>query len=95
MKLIYTGDFERLKDFGFEFESVLKVYYKMIIPKKWKFLFFNTMPKARVINITKRKEIITKKMVNWLDWDDCETLKNDIKDLIQAGLVKKEEELND
>ena len=28
MKLIYTGDFERLKDFGFEFESVLKIYYK-------------------------------------------------------------------
>ena len=58
-------------------------------------MFFNTMPKARIINITKNKKIITKKMVNWLDWEDCETLKNDIKDLIQAGLIKKEEELND
>lgn len=24
MKLIYTGDFERLKDFGYDYESVLE-----------------------------------------------------------------------
>ena len=94
MKLIYTGDFERLKDFGYDYESVLEVYYKMIIPQKWKIPLFNEMSKARVINIAKDKKIITKKMDNWLDWNERETLKKDVKDLIQAGLVRKEENEN-
>ena len=36
MKLIYTGDFERLKDFGFEYDEYIEGYVKSIYSSKTK-----------------------------------------------------------
>lgn len=74
MKLIYTGDFERLKDFGFE----------------------PTMKNQQLIYVLKNKYFIdvveinvkTREIVNLGDRYGNVVL----YDLIQAGLVKKEEE---
>ena len=92
LKIKDSVDLKELEKYGYEYESILEVYYKMIIPHKWKIIFFDYMPKARTITITKERKIITKKMDNWLDWNECETNKKDIKDLIKADLVEKVED---
>lgn len=89
LKIKDNVDLKELEKFGFEYEPVLKVYYKMIIPKKWSIFLFNSYPKARVINILENKSIVTKKMADWLDWNECKTNFKDIKDLIKADLVEK------
>ena len=89
LKIKDNVDLKELENYGFEYESILEVYYKMIIPHKWKIIFFNSLPKARTITITKEREIITKRMDYWLDWNECRTNEKDIKDLIKDGLVEK------
>lgn len=89
LKIKDNVDLEELEKYGFEYESVLEVYYKMIIPKKYLIFLFNYQPKARVITITKERKIVTKKMDNWLDWNECRTDEKDIKKLIKDGLVEK------
>lgn len=85
-------DLKELEKYGYEYESILGVYYKMIIPYKLLIFLFNYVPKPRTITITKEKEIITKKMSGLLDWNICNTNEKDIKDLIKADLVEKVEE---
>jgi len=79
---------EELEKYGYEYESILKVYYKMIIRKKSLFFLFDMRPDARVITINEEREIITQKMRYWLDWNVCKTDEKDIKDLIKAGFVE-------
>lgn len=77
MKLIYTGDFERLKDFGF-----VKDKYNVIY----------TYNQNRFTGV--RIEIETKRIGLYNSADiivEKETLCV-LYDLIQAGLVRKEEE---
>ena len=80
MKLIYTGDFERLKDFGFEYDefNLATCNYKY-----WQYVPVNSIG---VVQIDIKSRII---FMN-------DNIKQDglikIYDLIQAGLVKKEEE---
>ena len=75
MKLIYTGDFERLKDFGFEIDF-----------REW-FRFRDEETGVYVYVMPVSKE---------LKWSVSVTERTGIPtivfDLIQAGLVKKEEE---
>lgn len=92
MKLIYTGDFERLKDFGFEVgEDYL--YEKMHVDS-----YYNGSKSVVVDENTKEIYIIcynfsydesnmSKKVINKISY-----VKKYIKDLIQAGFVRKEEE---
>ena len=92
MELIYTGDFERLKDFGFEVgEDYL--YEKMQVDS-----YYNGSKSVVVDENTKEIYIVcynfsydesnmSKKVINKTSY-----VKKYIKDLIQAGLVKKEEE---
>lgn len=92
MKLIYTGDLERLKDFGFEVgEDYL--YEKMQVDS-----YYNGSKSVVVDENTKEIYIVcynfsydesnmSKKVINKTSY-----VKKYIKDLIQAGLVKKEEE---
>lgn len=89
LKIRDDVDLKELEKYGFEYERILEVYYKMIIPKKYLIFLFNYRPKARVITITKEREIITKKMDNWLDWNICKTDEKDIKKLIKDGLIEK------
>lgn len=84
-------DLKELEKFGFEYNNILNVYYKMKIPHKLLIFLFGYRPKARVITISKNKKIITKKMLDWLDWNICKTKETDIKDLIKADLVEKVE----
>lgn len=81
MKLIYTGDFERLKDFGFEFfeNGCGTTGYS----------FFDK-DKGYVIIVEKDREDYNK-------YGDERKIPKNIPhdllyDLIKAGLVKKEEE---
>jgi hypothetical protein len=92
LKICDGVDLKELEKFGFEYESILKVYYKMIISNKTSIFLFNKLPKAKVISITKKGEIITRKMEYWLEWNICKTDEKDIKDLIKAGLVEKVDE---
>ena len=92
LKIREDVDLKELEKYGFEYESILEVYYKMIITHKWKIIFFNFIPKARTITITKEREIITKRMDYLLDWNECRTNEKDIKDLIKDGLVEKVQE---
>lgn len=75
MKLIYTGDFEKLKDFGFEVDY-----------REW-FQFKDTETNTYVYITPVSREI---------KWSYYMTLITDVStiiyDLIQGGLVKKEEE---
>lgn len=92
MKLIYTGDFERLKDFGFEVgEDYL--YEKMHVDS-----YYNGSKSVVVDENTKEIYIVCynfsydesnmpKKVINKTSY-----VKKYIKDLIQAGLVRNEEE---
>lgn len=94
MKLIYTGEFERLKDFGFEVgEDYL--YEKMHVDS-----YYNGSKSVVVDENTKEIYIVcynfsydesnmSKKIINQTSY-----VKKYIKDLIQAGLVKKEEKSN-
>ncbi len=91
LKIKDDVDLKELEKYGYEYESILEVYYKMIIPHKWKTILFNTVPQAITITINKEREIITKRMKHWLDWNECRTDKKDIKDLLKAGLVEKVE----
>ena len=81
MKLIYTGDFERLKEFGFEFfENGCGTTGYSLFDKN----------KGFVNIIEKDKEFYNK-------YDDEKTIPKNIPlellyDLIQAGLVRKEKE---
>ena len=80
MKLIYTGDFERLKDFGFEYDECVCDEFT------YKYYAYKPRYGIEVIQIDTTSRII------YL----CDNYKNEglikIYDLIQAGLVKKEEE---
>ena len=89
LKIKDNVDLKELEKFGFEYEHILQIYYKLIIPHKLKILIFNYIPKARVIIVEKDKKIIAKRMDYWLDWNECEINKKDIKDLIKADLVEK------
>ena len=80
-------DMKELEKYGYEYESVLEVYYKMIIPHKWSIFLFDAMPKAKVITIQKYGKVVTKKMAYWLDWNECNTNPKDVKDLIKANLL--------
>lgn len=91
LKIKDNVDLKELEKYGFEYESILKVYYKVIISKRDLFFLFRTLPNARVVIINEEKEIITKKMRYWLDWNVCQTNEKDIKDLIKDGLVEKVE----
>ena len=92
LKIKDNVDLKELEKFGYEYENVLDVYYKMIIPHKLLIFLFEYQPKARVITITKNRKIITKKMQYWLDWNICKTNEKDIRDLKKADLVEKVEE---
>ena len=74
MKPIYTGDFERLKDFGFKKDKFLGYLLLENKNDNWDKVIVAINEKTRVINI----------YVN--------NTPDEINDLIQAGLVKKEEE---
>ena len=81
MKLIYTGDFERLKEFGFEYDSNLSDNLEEVYSVKEKY----------------QKLCILKNDGTMFLYEPYNSnvfiLKNTILyDLIQAGLVKKEEE---
>ena len=81
MKLIYTGDFERLKDFGFEYDSNLSDNLEEVYSVKQKY----------------QKLCISKSDGTIFLFEPYNSnafiLKSTILyDLIQAGLVKKEEE---
>lgn len=79
MKLIYTGDFEKLKDFGFEKKLT---HYGLHIDKNYYTIYVNVHLDDKTITIRN----------DYYDNDfECE-LPSVIYDLIQAGLVKKEEE---
>ena len=82
MELIYTGDFERLKDFGFEVDE----YNNKICNFKYNYYKYKPINSIDVIQIDTRTRIIYM----------CDNSRQDglikIYDLIQAGLVKKEEE---
>ena len=75
MKLIYTGDFERLKEFGFRDEQEL---YNM------NFYYSYKGPGSKICIGKSTGKIWTEGTL------DRELIK--IYDLIQTGLVKKEEE---
>ena len=92
LKIKNEIDLKELEKYGFEYENILQVYYKLIIPHKLKILIFNYIPKARVITVEKDKKIITRRMDYWLNWNECEINKKDIKDLIKADLVEKIED---
>ena len=89
LKIKDNVDLRELEKFGYIYESMLDIYYKVIIPQKKIILIFDITPKARTITITKEREIITREMTYWLDWNKCITNKKDIKDLIKANLVEK------
>lgn len=80
MKLIYTGDFERLKDFGFELDG----YNNRIYNYTYNYYKYKPINSIDVIQIDTRTRIIYM----------CDNSKQDglikIYDLIQAGLVRKE-----
>lgn len=74
MKLIYTGDFERLKEFGFKKD---KFFGYLLLENKnnnWDKIIAEINEKTRVIKF------------------DINNTPDEINDLIQAGLIKKEEE---
>ena len=75
MKLIYTGDFERLKEFGFRDEQELC---------NMNFYYFYKGQGSKICIGKSTGKIWTEGTL------DRELIK--IYDLIQAGLVKKEEE---
>ena len=77
MKLIYTGDFERLKEFGFEEE---KTYYSYGYENRELWVSIDKTTKQIEMNEPFR------------DVDGEENNIVILYDLIQAGLVKKEEE---
>ncbi len=80
MKLIYTGDFERLKDFDFKKEAE-KCYYYL---KRKDFEIFIWVVKGYDY---KPRHI-------YIEVEDYSMILSDfgiLYDLIQAGLVKKEE----
>ena len=89
LKIRDDVDLKELEKYGYEYESILKVYYKMIIRKKMLFFLFDMRPDARVITINEERKIISRKMRYWLDWNICKTNEKDIKDLIKDGLVEK------
>lgn len=78
MKLIYTGDFERLKEFGFEYNEVDCDEFT------YKYYAYKPRYAIEVIQID-----ITSRIIYLCDNDKNEGLIK-IYDLIQAGLVKKE-----
>ena len=78
MKLIYTGDFERLKDFGFE-------EYNKEFSRKYKNDIITTIDKQ-----TRGIEDIDTEY-KFLQIKNLGSSKR-CNDLIKAGLVKKEEE---
>lgn len=78
MKLIYTGDFERLKEFGFE-------EYNKEFSRKYKNDIITTIDKQ-----TREIEDIDTEY-KFLQMKNLGSSKR-CNDLIQAGLVKKEEE---
>lgn len=80
MKLIYTGDFERLKDFGFEYDSNLSDNLEEV---------YSVQEKYQKLCILKNDST----MFLYEPYNsNAFILKNTILyDLIQAGLVKKEE----
>ena len=81
MKLIYTGDFERLKDFGFKKEPEKSYYYlsqedfEIFI---WITKGYDYKPRGIYIEVNNYSMILSEFGI--------------LYDLIQAGLVKKEEE---
>lgn len=80
MKLIYTGDFERLKDFGFKYDEF---NLAMCDYKYWQYIPVNSIG---VVQIDTTSRII------YLNDNSRQDGLIKIYDLIQAGLVKKEEE---
>ena len=77
MKLIYTGDFERLKDFGF---------------KKINYVNGNVYKYSEVTGRIELYNIIIgqDKIIHYNQTSVYNYLSSVIYDLIQAGLVKKE-----
>lgn len=81
MKLIYTGDFERLKEFGFEYDSNLSDNFEEVYSVKKEY--------QKLCILKNDGTIFLYEPFN----SNTFILKNTILyDLIQAGLVKKEEE---
>lgn len=79
MKLIYTGDFERLKEFGFEQRMT---YYCLNINKEHYFIEINVYYDKSITII-----IGNEYYDNYFEYE----IPSVIYDLIKAGLVKKEE----
>ena len=78
MKLIYTGDFERLKDFGFESRTT---YYYLYLDNGYSILEIDVYCDDNRITIRN----------DYNEGDEIE-IPSVIYDLIQAGIVKKEDE---
>lgn len=81
MKLIYTGDFDKLKDFGFKKEPEKSYYYltqedfEIFI---WITKGYDYKPRCIYIEVNNYSMILSEFGI--------------LYDLIQAGLVRKEEE---
>lgn len=88
MKLIYTGDFERLKDFGF-----VANYYedRTVMSYTKKINWDNDYIYQYYICVDERWSDYKELMIE-TNTQFCGSLDETIYDLIKAGLVKKEEE---
>ena len=81
MKLIYTGDFERLKEFGFEYDNDLSDNFEEVYSVKVEYQKLCVMKSDGTIFLYEPFN------------SNAFILKNIILyDLIQAGLVRKKEE---
>ena len=88
MKLIYTGDFERLKEFGF----IINYYGDGTVCSYTKQINWNEEYIYQYYICTDERWSEYRELMIETNTQFCGSLDETIYDLIQAGLVKKEEE---